>query len=171
VSSSHAESRAAIPGRPLPLFERGPLTGEPAVRADSSKNAEPAHQRCSHPFPGGHSGVVPPDPIPNSEVKRACADGSVALPCKSRSPPGALSQKPPPETVGVFSWRRCGGDRSSRPATGHRQSPKARLRQGWLSSIAYDGQMLRLPSGARGVSHCSSTSKRAAGHAGTGQRC
>ena len=60
--------------------------------------------RCSHPFPGGHSGVVPPDPIPNSEVKRACADGSVALPCKSRSPPGALSQKPPPETVGVFSW-------------------------------------------------------------------
>jgi hypothetical protein len=52
--------------------------------------------RCSHPFPGGHSGVVPPDPIPNSEVKRACADGSVALPCKSRSPPGALSKKASP---------------------------------------------------------------------------
>lgn len=34
--------------------------------------------RCSHPFPGGYSGVVPPDPFPNSEVKRACADGSVA---------------------------------------------------------------------------------------------
>ena len=27
--------------------------------------------RCSHPFPGGYSGVAPPDPIPNSEVKRA----------------------------------------------------------------------------------------------------
>ena len=62
--------------------------------------------RCFNPFPGGHSGVVPPDPIPNSEVKRACADGSVALPCKSRSPPGALSLKPPPVTVGVFSCLR-----------------------------------------------------------------
>ena len=29
-------------------------------------------------FPGGYSSVVPPDPIPNSEVKRARADGSVA---------------------------------------------------------------------------------------------
>jgi hypothetical protein len=26
---------------------------------------------------GDHSGVVPPDPIPNSEVKRASANGSV----------------------------------------------------------------------------------------------
>src|SRR6185437_13593766 len=74
------------------------------------EDVESALTRRSHPFPGGHSGVVPPDPIPNSEVKRACADGSVALPCKSRSPPGALSQKPPPATVGVFSlaplrWR------------------------------------------------------------------
>jgi hypothetical protein len=25
-----------------------------------------------------HSAVEPPDPIPNSEVKRSCADGSVA---------------------------------------------------------------------------------------------
>ena len=65
------------------------------------RNVEPALTRCSHPFPGGHSGVVPPDPIPNSEVKRACADGSVALPCKSRSPPGALHPTPT-HTVGVF---------------------------------------------------------------------
>ena len=36
-----------------------------------------ASQRCSHPFPGGYSAVAPPDPIPNSEVKRSCADGSV----------------------------------------------------------------------------------------------
>ena len=33
------------------------------------------------PFsPGGHSGVVPPDPFPNSVVKRACADDSVGPP-------------------------------------------------------------------------------------------
>ena len=31
-----------------------------------------------HPLPGEHSVVEPPDPIPNSEVKRNCADGSVA---------------------------------------------------------------------------------------------
>lgn len=31
-----------------------------------------------HPLPGDNSCVAPPDPIPNSEVKRTCADGSVA---------------------------------------------------------------------------------------------
>ena len=31
-----------------------------------------------HPLPGEHSVVEPPDPIPNSEVKRNRADGSVA---------------------------------------------------------------------------------------------
>ena len=31
-------------------------------------------------LPGGRSAVVPPDPIPNSEVKRRCADGSVGFP-------------------------------------------------------------------------------------------
>jgi hypothetical protein len=29
-------------------------------------------------LPGGHSEREPPDPIPNSEVKTFCADGSVA---------------------------------------------------------------------------------------------
>ena len=29
---------------------------------------------------GDNSAVVPPDPIPNSEVKRSCADGSVGFP-------------------------------------------------------------------------------------------
>ena len=32
-----------------------------------------------HPLPGDNSCVEPPDPIPNSEVKRNRADGSVAL--------------------------------------------------------------------------------------------
>ena len=29
---------------------------------------------------GDNSAVVPPDSMPNSEVKRSCADGSVGLP-------------------------------------------------------------------------------------------
>ncbi len=31
-------------------------------------------------LPGGDSAVVPPDPMPNSEVKRRSADGSVGFP-------------------------------------------------------------------------------------------
>ena len=31
-------------------------------------------------MPGGHSDAVPPDPIPNSEVKRISGDGSVGSP-------------------------------------------------------------------------------------------
>ena len=31
-------------------------------------------------FPGSHSDTVPPDPIPNSEVKRISGDGSVGFP-------------------------------------------------------------------------------------------
>ena len=31
-------------------------------------------------MPGGHSELVPPDPIPNSEVKPLSADGSVGSP-------------------------------------------------------------------------------------------
>ena len=31
-------------------------------------------------LPGGCSAVVPPDPMPNSEVKRRSADGSVGSP-------------------------------------------------------------------------------------------
>ena len=76
--------------------------------------------RCFYPFPGGHSGVVPPDPIPNSEVKRACADGSVALPCKSRSPPGALSKEGLPIRGGLCLCGGCSRDRRSTAPTAHR---------------------------------------------------
>ncbi len=31
-------------------------------------------------FPGGHGALAPPDPIPNSEVKRCIADDSVGPP-------------------------------------------------------------------------------------------
>src|SRR3546814_2260614 len=47
-----------------------------------------------HPLPGDNSCVEPPDPIPNSEVKRARADGSVHLACESRSLPGSLPRNP-----------------------------------------------------------------------------
>ncbi len=46
-------------------------------------------------LPGGLSAVVPPDPMPNSEVKRRSADGSGVSPCESRELPGIkLSSKP-----------------------------------------------------------------------------
>ena len=47
-----------------------------------------------HPLPGDHSVVAPPVPIPNTEVKRNRADGSVILSCKSRSSPGSLPETP-----------------------------------------------------------------------------
>ena len=34
----------------------------------------------------GHSEMAPPDPIPNSAVKRLSANGSAVRPCESRSP-------------------------------------------------------------------------------------
>ena len=36
--------------------------------------------RSTKNLPGGTSAVVPPDPMPNSEVKRRSADGSVGSP-------------------------------------------------------------------------------------------
>ena len=44
---------------------------------DSGTEREKSYKRNN---PGGDRAVVPPDPIPNSEVKRRCADGSVGLP-------------------------------------------------------------------------------------------
>ena len=38
----------------------------------------PKHIQAS--LPGDHRDMVPPDPIPNSEVKRVIADGSVGFP-------------------------------------------------------------------------------------------
>lgn len=48
----------------------------------------------SNRLPGDISAVEPPDPIPNSEVKRSCADGSVGFPCESRSLPGSFPIEP-----------------------------------------------------------------------------
>ena len=38
------------------------------------------HDSALKVFPGSHSDTVPPDSIPNSEVKRISADGSVGSP-------------------------------------------------------------------------------------------
>jgi hypothetical protein len=40
----------------------------------------PPKRRWIKRFPGGHRALEPPDPIPNSEVKRCIADDSVGLP-------------------------------------------------------------------------------------------
>ena len=55
-----------------------------------------------HPLPGDHSVVAPPVPIPNTEVKRNRADGSVILSCESRSSPGSLSKIPDSFELGIF---------------------------------------------------------------------
>src|SRR5215813_2354595 len=52
--------------------EAGNLTGLEAWCAGGNTGA-----RTSNSLPGGHSEREPPDPIPNSEVKTLCADGSV----------------------------------------------------------------------------------------------
>ena len=76
-----------------------------------------------HPLPGDHSVVAPPVPIPNTEVKRNRADGSVILSCKSRSSPGSLPYRPSVERRrALFCPGICGGGgRRPRTATGHRQ--------------------------------------------------
>jgi hypothetical protein len=54
-----------------------------------------------HPLPGEHSCVEPPDPIPNSEVKRARADGSVHPHARVGHRQG-LTPKPRPNRSGFF---------------------------------------------------------------------
>ena len=53
-----------------------PATSQDPMR-DWRLNPFPGWRR-SNRLPGEISAVEPPDPIPNSEVKRSCADGSVA---------------------------------------------------------------------------------------------
>ncbi len=73
----------------------------------------------SNRLPDEISVVEPPDPIPNSEVKRNSADGSVGFPCESRSSsgsyPGTLSRK-----VGGSSFVR-------RPSPGQAAAPGAAM--------------------------------------------
>ena len=52
---------------------RAPRSTEPGAGPD-------LHGGPTNPFPGGHRALEPPDPIPNSEVKRCLADDSVGPP-------------------------------------------------------------------------------------------
>ena len=48
--------------------------------------------------------MVPPDPIPNSEVKRRCADGSVGLPHVRVGHRQVVNIEPRAEELGVFVY-------------------------------------------------------------------
>ena len=54
-------------------------------------------------LPGGTSAVVPPDPMPNSEVKRRSADGSVGSPHARVGNCQASNQKGPARKRGALS--------------------------------------------------------------------
>ena len=74
-------------------------------------------------LPGGHSGVEPPDPIPNSEVKRTRADGSVRSPHVRVGHCQAFKSKAPLRrgfSIGPVSDWWCGG------ATGYLRAGVAR---------------------------------------------
>ena len=53
-------------------------------------------------LPGGHSEWEPPETIPNSEVKRNCADDSVGSPHVKVGHCQALIQKPRSVATGLF---------------------------------------------------------------------
>ncbi len=54
---------------------------------------------------GGDSAVVPPDPMPNSEVKRRSADGSVGLPhARVGNCQASNKAKGPVERPGLFAF-------------------------------------------------------------------
>ena len=68
---------------------------------NSESRVEKSYKRNN---PGGDRAVVPPDPIPNSEVKRRCADGSVGLPHVRVGHRQVLNVEPRAEWLGVFVY-------------------------------------------------------------------
>ena len=87
------------------------------VLALKSSGATHRRQRIS----GGHSGGVTPVPIPNTEVKTACADGTWGkTPWESRSPPELISIRSPLAGASVVFGRsiaRMPDQRPRRPST------------------------------------------------------
>ena len=98
TSLSFATSSTYAPTADRTRFVRGNPT-----RACAQLSA--SRPATLHPLPGDNSCVEPPDPIPNSEVKRTCADGSVHLACESRSSPGSYPKTPQPKAAGFFFVR------------------------------------------------------------------
>ena len=82
-----------------------------------------------HPLPGDNSAVAPPDPIPNSEVKRSRADGSVHPHARVGHRQGLYPAKPQPNKLGFClcgqksSTADCGARRSREPRAASRNSP------------------------------------------------
>ena len=60
--------------------------------------------RISNQFSGDNRAVEPPEPISNSEVKRSIADGSVGLPCESRTS-SESNTKALAAMLGLFLWK------------------------------------------------------------------
>ena len=88
--------RCCVPDLNPNLTRRGPEKGAKSITS----------------FPGGNSELAPPDPIPNSEVKRFSADGSVGSPhvrvghCQDLIPkkaPTIISSGP--FFLGIKSWQ------------------------------------------------------------------
>ena len=66
-------------------------------------------------LPGGSSAVVPPDPMPNSEVKRRSADGSVGSPhARVGNCQASNKWKAPYESAGLFAMGNLGNGRRSK---------------------------------------------------------
>src|SRR5246127_4386921 len=84
--------------------------------------------RISNSLPGGHSEWEPPDPIPNSEVKTLCADGSVPFRHARVGHRQASNAKAPEveRLQGLFLW--CVGSGVSPSATlGRAKMPACKL--------------------------------------------
>ena len=64
------------------------------VKPDWRDRPEDSPAGLSNSLPGGYSERVPPDPIPNSEVKTLCADDSVAASHAKVGHCQALKQNP-----------------------------------------------------------------------------
>ena len=74
----------------------------------SAGNAADAIKNCvlsTKNLPGGTSAVVPPDPMPNSEVKRRSADGSVGSPhVRVGNCQASNKAESPVERLGFFAF-------------------------------------------------------------------
>ena len=81
----------------------------PLARLPDLMSGRQIHPLLDDGFPGGHSGVAPPDPIPNSEVKRSSADDSVGLPHVKVGHRQVLSLNPRHNGEGFFNESgKCG---------------------------------------------------------------
>lgn len=112
------------------------------------------------PFPGGHGALVPPDPIPNSEVKRCIADDSVGPPHVKVGHRQGLIPKPPPSSEGggfcliIFVDRIHPDDWNCtypilRPGIGKEPHPRIEMRNGCAAPDAHIPVLLRIPLGCQ----------------------